>query len=201
MSVTADTVKTMRILDARKLTDLKWLNLFDVRVADEGGQMRRWQLATRQPEPKCLSGKFSRPDAVVIAARHVQDGRIVLTREYRVPLADYEIGFPAGLVDPGEGVEEAARRELLEETGLAVVRFVKISPILYSSAGMTDESVTMVYLECDGDPSTTGNRGMERIEVILADREEVARFCADKTLKFDAKAWLVLSAFADHGRL
>jgi ADP-ribose pyrophosphatase len=66
---------------------------------------------------------------------------------------------------------------------------------------MTDESVAMVYVECDGKPSAAGNEGIEQIEVILASVAEVVRLCADPELKFDAKAWLVLTAFVKHGRL
>jgi ADP-ribose pyrophosphatase len=182
----------MKILDTDKLTDAKWLNLFDVAYLDAAGRTKAWQVATRQAKPKCVSGRFDPPDAVVIAAFHKDSGRVVLTREYRVPLADVEYGFPAGLVDPGESVETAARRELAEETGLNLTRVLAVSPPVYSSAGMTDESVVMIYVECEGQPCTAGNEGSEQIEVILASPEEVRRFCRTPGLKFDAKAWLVL---------
>ena len=182
----------MKILDTDKLTDLKWLNLFNVDYIDAAGRTRAWQVATRQPQPKCVSGRFDPPDAVVIAAFHKDSGRMVITREYRVPLADVEHGFPAGLVDPGEDVEAAARRELAEETGLTLTRVLAVSPPVYSSAGMTDESVVMVYVECEGKPCTAANEGSEQIEVILASLEEVRHLCSTPGLKFDAKAWLVL---------
>ena len=72
---------------------------------------------------------------------HTSENKLVITREYRVPLDDYEVGFPAGLVDAGESVEQAVRRELKEETGLNLSRVICTSPPLYPSAGMTDESV------------------------------------------------------------
>jgi len=141
------------------------------------------------------------PDAVVIVPFHTAENKLVVTREYRVPLADFEYGFPAGLVDEGETIEQAARRELKEETGLDVVRFVGISPPIYSSAGMTDESVAMVYVECKGKPSTARNTESELIEIELISRSQASRLCKNPALKFDAKAWFVLSGFAEHGRL
>jgi ADP-ribose pyrophosphatase len=190
----------IKILDSDKLTDLKWLNLFNVSYNDTASRTRAWQVASRQPTPKCISGRFDPPDAVVIAAFHTDSGRMVITREYRVPLADVEYGFPAGLVDPGESVEAAARRELAEETGLALTRVLAVGPPVYSSAGMTDESVVMVYVECEGDPCTAGNEGSEQIEVILASPEEVRHLCRTPGLKFDAKAWLVLWHLFGPGR-
>ena len=64
---------------------------------------------------------------------------------------------------------------------------------------MTDESVAIVYVECDGEPSNNGNEGTEDIEVIFISAPEASRLCADTQLKFDAKAWVVLSSFADSG--
>ena len=143
----------MKIKKAQKLTHQKWLNLFDVTFADKNGEEKSWQLATREDQPKCITGNFEKPDAVVIVAFHKNQEKIVITKEYRVPIGDFEWGFPAGLVNAGETVQEAARRELQEETGLTITRFIKISQPIYSSAGMTDESVAMVHVECNGIPS------------------------------------------------
>jgi len=191
----------MEIRSANKLTDLKWLNMFEVAYVDKNGRSRLWKIVSRAKEPKCVTGKFKVPDAVVIVPFHTAENKLVVTREYRVPLADFEYGFPAGLVDEGETIEQAARRELKEETGLDVVRFVGISPPIYSSAGMTDESVAMVYVECEGKPSTARNTGSELIEIELISRSQASRLCKNPALKFDAKAWFVLSGFAEHGRL
>ena len=188
------------IKNVKKLTDEKWLNLFDVRYVTRGGDEKSWKMATRKKEPKCAKGSYEQPDAVVIVPFHKKRGKMVITREYRVPLNDFEYGFPAGLIDEGESVEQATRRELREETGLTVRRIIKSSPAIYSSAGMTDESVAMVYVECEGQPSTSANTESELIETLFVSPDEALDLLSDPTLKFDAKAWLVISQFAENSR-
>ncbi len=185
----------MKIIDSKKLTNLKWLNMFNVSYIDKNGDNKIWQVASRAKEPKCVTGSFAKPDAVVIVPFHKSKEKMVIIKEYRVPLADYEYGFPAGLIDEGETIQEAARRELSEETGLELTGFIKVGPPIFSSAGMTDESVSIVYVECDGEPSKDDNEGSEDIEVIFVSQKEAAHLCNDSSLKFDAKAWIVLSNF------
>ena len=189
------------IIAGELLMDAKWLRLFRVDYRLEYHGERSWALATREERPRCITGRFEAPDAVIIVAYHVPTSKIVVTREYRVALADYEYGFPAGLLEAGEAVENAARRELREETGLEMTRVLKTSPCLYSSAGITDESMTLVYVECDGEPSVGGNEASEIIEVLFVSPQEADRLCRNSSLKFDAKAWLVLTRFAATGKI
>jgi len=59
---------------------------------------------------------LERPDAAIIFPL-TASGEVVLVRQYRPPLEMMELGLPAGLVEVGERPEDAARRELSEETG------------------------------------------------------------------------------------
>ena len=56
------------------------------------------------------------PGAVMVIAMH-DDGRLVMERQYRYPMQQVMIEFPAGKLDPGEDRWVCAQRELLEETG------------------------------------------------------------------------------------
>lgn len=191
----------MEIIKLEPLAKSRWLSLFRIRYRLLGRDARSWVVATRRKIPLCASGRLDAPDAVFIVPYHAPKRMLVATREYRVALADYQYGFPAGLLEDGETIEDTARRELREETGLEVIQILKVSHPLYSSPGMTDESMVMVYVECEGEPSSRENEQSEIIEVLFLSPTDAGRLCGDPSLKFDAKAWLVMSRFADSGRL
>jgi ADP-ribose pyrophosphatase len=56
------------------------------------------------------------PGAVVVVAL-LDDGKLVMERQYRHPLGQVMLEFPAGKIDPGEPAGRCAVRELAEETG------------------------------------------------------------------------------------
>jgi ADP-ribose pyrophosphatase len=190
----------MEILGVEPLAESPWLGLFRIIYRMGGGDARSWVAASRRKIPLCADSRAEATDAVVIVPYDTVRRKLVATREYRVPLGDYEYGFPAGLVEEGESVEDTARRELREETGLEVTRILKTSPPIYSSAGITDESITMVYVECAGEPSAQPGDGSEVIEVLFLSPRQAGRLCRNPSVKFDAKAWLVMSQFAVTGR-
>ena len=136
----------MRILDLQKLTDEKWLNLFAA-TFEHKGHTGRWLFASRKAEPQKGPGPGDAVVIVPVLRNPGEAARLVMIREFRVPVGDYVIGLPAGLIDPGEGVEETVRREIMEETGMEVVKFKRLTQPLYSTAGMTDEAAALAFVE------------------------------------------------------
>jgi len=191
----------LEIIDSKKVTDFRHLNFFEIDYRDRHGKRRTWQIVSRQAEPKCRTGAFSVPDAVVIVPYHRAKDRLVVIREFRVALGDYQYGFPAGLVDEGEGIATATARELREETGLKMTRLLKSSPPVFSSSGLTDEAIVMVYVECEGEPNNHHNESSEDIQTLFVSPAEAADLCRNSTLKIDVKTWLVLTAFAENHAL
>ncbi|MDP5135155.1 ADP compounds hydrolase NudE [Rheinheimera baltica] len=52
-----------------------------------------------------------------------------LVREYCAGTHDYQLGFPKGLIDPGEDAIAAANRELKEEIGFGARRFIQLKSL------------------------------------------------------------------------
>ncbi len=191
----------MKIKDLRKVTNYKFLNMYELDYTDMKGNDKSWLFASRNLEPKCIRQTFSEADAVVIVPFHSKLNRLVVIEEFRVPLSGYQFGFPAGLVDQGESIAEAGRRELKEETGLDLTKVLKQSPPVYSTSGMTDESVCMLYVECEGLADNKHNESSEDIKTHFLSQKETKELLRDHSIKFDVKTWLVLSTFAQTGSL
>ncbi len=85
---------------------------------------------------------------------------VVLVAQYRPAYEQVVIEIPAGMRDmEGEDTAQVARRELIEEAGLAAGELVLLGEI-YPSTGMTD-AVTSLYLATNCTPTATDRQGPE----------------------------------------
>jgi ADP-ribose pyrophosphatase len=91
---------------------------------------------------------------------------ILAVKQFRKPLGKYVIELPAGIIDEGETPEQAAERELLEETGWGSHNIFIQGPFC-KSPGITDEITYLAFIEC-GLPLPKGQdlQGGEEIEVL-----------------------------------
>ncbi len=139
----------------------KWIKLEELTYTDKMGKSRKWEMASRVNDL----------GAVGIFTKLMPSEQVVIIKQFRAPLDGYVLEFPAGLIDDGESHEVAALRELREETGYTGV--VKaVYPPVYSSPGLTNESIALVVVEVDeSDPinqNVTPNlESSEDIETIL----------------------------------
>lgn len=202
-----------RTLKTERLTNHRWMNLFNATYehTDAQGQPKtgNWLFVSRKQNPTPGPAPL-KPDAVVIVPVLESDhdavglpggGRDVLaiSKEYRIPIGDYEYGFAAGLLEEGESYEECARRELKEEMGLDLQEVLLISNPIISSAGLSDESVVMVFVRATGELSADGLEGPEDIETELLDHKGVIELL-NSGKKISGKAWPILLMFAALGQ-
>lgn len=147
----------------------------------KGDKIINWERCSRK----------NKTNAVMIVAKHIQSNKIVMISEFRIPINAREIGFPAGLIDENENIEDTIKREMMEETGLNVINITKISPCVYNSSGMTDEGVHIAYVEVDGTISKKHLQNNEDIETFLVDKNEIEKMLENKDLVWGAKAWII----------
>jgi ADP-ribose diphosphatase len=190
----------MHIQKIEQITHEKWLNLYAA-TFEHNGHVGRWLFASRKPQPN----SERRGDAVVIVPilrQPDEPPRLVMVKEFRVPIGDYSFAFPAGLLEPGESVEDTVRRELREETGLEVVAIKRVTQPLYSSSGLTDEAVAMAFVEARATPEVKPKLdASEDLQVVLLDFNAVCQLCDDRSARIDAKAWATLYLYQQLGKL
>jgi len=162
-----------------------------------------WEYVSRKPFATYKDGN-TKPDAVVIVPMKIGqfgENELVMIKEYRSPIGDFTYGFPAGLIDHDETAEEAAIRELKEETGLTVKNVFGITPPIFSSEGLTDECVSIVYVTVEGEVSTKFQEENEDIKTLVLNETGVQKLLSNPDLKFSKIAWMAATVFANTGSL
>jgi len=187
-----------KIDKVEQITDERWINLFHIVYHNSKEKICHWVFASRKKSPF----EDNSLDAVVIVPfMNTSEGRkIVVTKEYRATIDGYEYGFPAGLIDEGEPPVSSAKRELTEETGLIVKRILGKSNKIVSSAGLSDETTVMYFVEAEGSITTENQEDVEDIETLLYSQEDVKKLLASDE-KIGAKAWGVLYYFSKTGNI
>lgn len=177
-----------RITKIIQETHHRFLNLFCMDVRHRNGEASEYYVASRAKSVTDLKAVTHRnePDGVSIYSVYgEQKDRVVLVRQYRYPLGDYVYEFPAGLVEPGEAMTDAAVREFHEETGLhlkVVLADDMYTKPRFTTVGMTDEACGMVYGYASGVLDNRFEESSEDIQVVLADKKEVRRILKEENV-------------------
>ena len=175
----------MRIKGERILHEQAWILLKEKRYIDTRDREGRWTYVERR----------DRREAAVIVATTESSGSLVLIEQFRIPFEAEILEFPAGLIDPGETPEQAAARELAEETGYTG-EVTCVGPGVSSTAGLSTEIVHMVYMRVAEQPSVAlQHEGSERIRVFTLPQEAFRDFlseCERKKRILDAKLYTYL---------
>jgi ADP-ribose pyrophosphatase len=153
-----------------------------------------WEFATRR-----------RGQGVVAILALTTDRRLVLVEQHRVPLDASVIELPAGLVgdessEEGESILDAARRELREETGFASDHWSDRTIEVASSAGLTDETVTILGAAQAIRVVDGGGVDGERITVHTVPIEELGAWLDERAGQgtiADGRVWAA-AALAEH---
>lgn len=128
-----------------------YITRYDITYQLKNGREKVYEMISRDKElkdfPDLASGKA---DSVVLIMENETGDKLLLNREFRMAVGDWTYNFPAGLIDAGETPEEAARRELAEETGLTIKRITDTLGNGYSAVGFSNEVNVCVFGVAEG---------------------------------------------------
>jgi len=110
--------------------------------------------------------------------------RVLLVRQFRLPAEKHLWELPAGRLDPGEKPLQAAKRELIEETGYRARTWKKLASF-WPSPGYVQERMT-IFLATDLSAGEATPMEDERIETRWFTRKEISAMIAAHKIE-DAK--------------
>jgi 8-oxo-dGTP pyrophosphatase MutT (NUDIX family) len=141
----------MEIISKKTVWKGNFMSAVEITYRDARGVVRTWEALERVGV-----------DGIVVMVAVTPSGNVILEKQFRPPMGRDVIELPAGLVDPGESMEAAAKRELIEETGWSAgkIEFLAEGPI---STGASTEALR-AYL-CT-DLKHVGKNGGDDNEII-----------------------------------
>lgn len=167
--------------DDRRLYNGEWVDLRMRTFVNAHGTARGWEYCTRKRAVGAVA---------VAALTPGENPRIVLVEQFRPPLNERILEFPAGLVEPGDRPEETALRELEEETGCRG-RVLDVGPAVFESPGLTNASVAMVtvLITSRHAPRHEPDEDIRIVDMPLGRLLEALRERNAGGVRVDAKLW------------
>ncbi len=154
-------------LDSQELLKGRFLHAFrdTVRLPDGGSTVREYVV---------------HPGAVMIIPLLVDEQgglRVVLERQYRYPVKQVMVEFPAGKLDAGEDILACAQRELLEETGYRAGEWARAG-VLHPVISYSTEFIEIWFAR----QLSLGERRLDEgefLDVFTATPAELLQWCRD----------------------
>lgn len=182
----------MKLIDIVQLTTSKFLNMYKLKLITKNGKPKDYFVASRRTIDKlsCKTKNHSICDGVMILPL-TEENEVVILKQYRPAIGDYLYELPAGIIDKGESIETAAKRELYEETGLSCIEYKEFIKPSYSSVGISDETTAIVKMKVSGEITNRNIEEDEEIEVMKIKLEEAKNFVKENN--FSIKSAIILS--------
>ena len=176
-------------------------HLIETRIGSEavfdGNLLHVRRDTVRLPDGRLATREYIVHPGAVLVVPVLADGRLVVERQFRYPLGQVFIEFPAGKLNPGESVLATAQRELIEEAGYAAAEWTRLGVIhpllsysteaieLYIATGLTHVGAKLD----DGEFLEIGTMSVGEMLAAI-DRAEIS----------DAKTVTALLLYARHVR-
>lgn len=144
----------------------------------KGRLLHAWRDTVKLPDGGTATREYIvHPGAVVIVPL-LDDGQVLLERQFRYPVQQVMIEFPAGKIDPGEDRLLCAKRELLEETGYTAREWARAG-VLHPVISYSTEFIEIWFARGLVDSGQRNLDEGEFLEVFSAAPQELLEWCRD----------------------
>ena len=181
----------MELTKFEKVRDGKYLKNYELTYRNKAGREKKYEMVSRR-ELAGIEDVGGKPSGVSIVATY--GDRMLLLHEFRMGVNRTIFNLCAGMLEPGESIEECVARELYEETGLKVRKIKKILPPSFAAVAISDTTTYIAFVEAEGDfeDHTSEN---EQIEARFYTKEEIKRLL--ETESFSSRAQMAAYFFAE----
>ena len=164
----------MKLINLTKIHQGKYLTYYVADYENKEGNIKSYEFISRDNNLSLETFGHNVPAGVGMVILNETKDKILLQKEFRLACNRFIYNFPAGLIDVGETPEQAAKRELKEETGLDLIEIKDSLSPSYANQGTSDELMTIVIGTARGE-ITNSCYVNEEIEAKWYTKEEIKR--------------------------
>lgn len=166
---------------------------YEIYYSDEQGNEKTYEMVSKSGALKLgtpvltLENIGKQECAVTVLVLNNEHNKMLLCKEFRLGVNSDIYSFTAGFIDNGETAEEAAVRELKEETGLTLTKVLAELPSTFTCAPVADDLSSLIICEAEGE--ITGSDSVyEKIESKWYTREELNNILYNKNIRWSSRA-------------
>lgn len=172
-----------------KIHQGEFITRYNIEYETKSGLIKSYEMISRDNNMNTHDKLKNGVTQAAVMIIHDSSGeRILLNREFRMAVGTWVFNFPAGLIDEGESVLQAASRELMEETGLHLDRVDEIWKESYSAVGLSNEMCRVIVGTASGTIKESDSE-LEEIEARWYNKDEIRKMLNEELFAARAQTY------------
>lgn len=175
----------------------EYLSYYEIDYSDGQGHRKTYEMVSKKgsrfnkTESLTLSDIGKDDIAIVLIVLNQDHSKMFLLKEFRMGVNQYVYGQVTGFIDDGENDEQAAARELKEETGLDLIKILDKLPGTFTCAPVADDKTIMIVCEVEGEIHESDNVN-EEIHPFWCDKKMARKLLFNEDITFAARTQAIL---------